>query len=569
MKPKTPNQKSLYKALGIRLNKYMALVQTVFDSLNQQTANIATLTGYDGEGEFKFSDYPQVSEAIQRLQLDYVQSMRSIIFRGTSDEWKQSNLMQDLLADKAWNVYGSHAGGKKHKVYYQTNSDALKAFQERKDRGLGLSQKLWNMSGNYKTEMEYAISTAIQRGTSAVQLSKQLSKYLNDFDSLKKDYKEKYGKAVDCHDCEYRSIRLARSEINMAYRAAEQKRWMQMDFVLGKEIKLSKGHKERDYDICDELAGRYPKDFDWKGWHSACTCYEVPILKTEEEFFADEDAPKFEETKPIQEFPEGFNNYIEGHLDKIASANQRGTLGYFIRDNQDVKDCALLMGKARQVGDAVQQIAEGVAGEHGAVVTPINYKSFGSLYRKVHYGDSGKPIPISDIKDSVRNTIALDGDLQKVIADLAKDKHWLRTKVQLPEKYYGYSGNIVNLTMENGVVAEIQVNTPKMIFAKESEKNARKILGDELYEQIAKETGMEGGVGHKLYEQIRVLDKVKDAERIKELQAQSKEYYAHFLPNATNVAKVEYQPQHLQDVLHEVKKRLNHKSDNRRKNKDL
>lgn len=552
-KPKTPNQKLLYKALNIRLNKYMVLVQAVFDALNQQAANIAGMTGFSGEGEFEFSDYPQVKEAVDRLRLDYVQSMRSIIYRGTSDEWKQSNLMQDLLADKATNFYTSQAGKKKHKVYYQTNSDALKAFQQRRDKGLGLSQKLWDMSGNYRTEMEYAISTAIQRGTSAVQLSKQLSKYLNDFDSLKKDYKEKYGKAVDCHDCEYRSIRLARSEINMAYRSAEQARWRQMDFILGYEIKLSKGHTERNYDICDELKGKYPKDFIWTGWHPSDMCYVVPILKTEEQFFADENAPETEQTKPIQEFPDGFNNYIEKNLGKIATANSKGTLGYFIRDNEDVKDCALLMNKARSVGDAVQSIAEGVAGAHGAVVTPINYKGFGSLYRKVHYGENGKPTPIAQIKDSVRNTIVLEGDLKKVIADLSKDSHWVRTKVQLPADFNGYSGNIVNLTMDNGVVAEIQVNTPKMIFAKESEKHARKILGDELYEQIAKETGMEGGVGHKLYEQTRVLDKVKDAEKIKELQAQSVEYYSHFQPKAANVAKVEYQPPHLQDILSEVK----------------
>lgn len=525
------NQKGRYNALNIRLAKYVALVQAVYDALNQQAANIATRVDYDGSKEFHFSDFPEVKEAVQRLQLDYVQSMRAIIYRCTSDEWKQSNLIQDLLADKILGRYGSHAGGKKHDIYYQTNSDALKAFQQRKDNGMGLSQRLWNISGNYKDELEYSISTAIQRGTSAVQLSKKLSKYLNDFPSLKKDYKEKYGKAVDCHDCEYRSIRLARSEINMAYRSAEQTRWMQMDFVLGKEIKLSKGHKDRDKDICDILAGRYPKDFDWKGWHSNCTCYQIPILKTEEEYWHDEDTPPINQTKPITEFPSAFNEYMEAHLEKISTSNHKGTLSYWLRDNADVKGCALLMNKAKQVGDAVQQIAERVAGEHGAKVTPINYKGFASLYRKVHYADQdGVRTALSEIKDSVRNTIALDGDLGSVIKDLAKDSHWLRTKIQTADKFCGYTGNIVNLTMDNGVVAEIQVNTPKMIFAKESERRARPILGNELYDKIAKGTGMEGGLGHKLYEQIRVLDKVADAEKKAELEKQMKEYYSHFQP---------------------------------------
>lgn len=277
-KPKTPNQKSLYKALNNRLNRYASLVQSVYDLLNQQAANLVGLTGYDGVREFAFSDYPQIREAVKRLQLDYIQSMQSIIYRGTSDEWKNSNLIQDLLAKKSMAFYESNAGKKKHKVYYQTNDNALKAFQTRVEHGMNLSQKLWDQSVNYKEELEKAISTSIERGMSAATLSKKLSKYLRDFDTLKTDYKEKYGKAIDIHDCEYRSMRLARSEINIAYRSAEQIRWQQMDFVLGKEIKLSKGHKERDYDICDELVGRYPKDFDWKGRHPNCYLPNALVL---------------------------------------------------------------------------------------------------------------------------------------------------------------------------------------------------------------------------------------------------------------------------------------------------
>lgn len=532
------NQRGRYNALNIRLAKYVALVQAVYDTLNQQAANITMMTGYDGSKEFHFSDFPQVREAVQRLQQDYVQSMQAIIYRGTSDEWKQSNLVQDLLADKILGKYSSKSWGRKHEVYYQTNSDALKAFQQRKDNGMGLSQRIWNMSGNYKEELEYSISTAIQKGTSAVQLSKKLSKYLNDFPSLKKDYKEKYGKAVDCHDCEYRSIRLARSEINMAYRSAEQTRWRQMDFVLGYEIKLSKKHK-KDSDICDDLAGQYPKDFVWTGWHPNDLCYVIPILKTEEEFWHDEDTPPINQTKPVTEFPSGFNEYMEGHLDKISISNQKGTLSYWLSDNEDVKGCALLMNKAKQVGNVVQDIAERIAGEHGAIVTPINYKGFASLYRKVHYADQyGVRTALTEVKDSVRNTIVLDGDLDSVIKDLAKDSHWLRTKVQTADKFCGYSGNIVNLTMDNGVVAEIQVNTPKMIFAKESEKHARAILGDELYDKIAKETGMEGGLGHKLYEQIRVLDKVADAEKKASLEKQMRDYYSHFHPKAKSIEEI-------------------------------
>ena len=237
--------------------------------------------------------------------------------------------MQDLLVDKVMQAYGVKKGKKKKKVYYQTNSDALKAFQERKDNGMNLSAKLWNQAANYKKEMEYAISSAVEKGTSAVKLSKRLSKYLQDFPKLQKDYKEKFGKAVDCHDCEYRSIRLARSEINMAYRTAEQTRWQQMDFIVGYEIKLSAKHP--CHDVCDDLAGKYPKDFKWTGWHPNDMCYLVPILNTEEEFWSDSTTSINE----VKDVPEGFKKWVKDNKVRLERAEQRGTLPYFVSDNME------------------------------------------------------------------------------------------------------------------------------------------------------------------------------------------------------------------------------------------
>ena len=148
------------------------------------------------------------------------------------------------------------------------------------------------------------------------------------------------------------------------------------------------------------------------------------------------------------------------------------------------------------------------------------------MYRKLN---SGKGMLVSDIKDSVRNTIVVEKEnIDKVVKELQSLDIFSRYKRQSPEKFCGYSGNIINLKMSNGIKAEIQVNTPKMIYAKETETNARRILGDKIWEQIAKETGMPGGLGHKYYEEIRILDEEKDKAKIAELTKLSKSYYAHF-----------------------------------------
>lgn len=331
IKPKGVNQKAKWRAHSIRLARYASRVQSVYETLSDEIAKAVVRTDYDGTAPFRFADYPLTKKKFEEVQADFVRDLRSLIYSGTSEEWKQSNLVQDLLADNALKFYGVKRNGKKARVYYQTNSDALKAFQQRKDDGLNLSSKLWNQSKYYKEEMEHAISSAIEKGMSAVKLSKRISKYLQDFPSLKHDYKEKFGKAVNCQDCEYRSIRLARSEINMAYRTAEQERWKQFDFVLGYEVKLTQNGRHVP-DICDDLAGKYPKDFMFKGWHPNCMCYVIPILKTEDQFWNDEDVSE------IIEPPKNFTDWLEANAERIDKAAENNTLPYWYTDNAQYVD---------------------------------------------------------------------------------------------------------------------------------------------------------------------------------------------------------------------------------------
>ena len=478
-KPKLPNQKKAYKSLEKRLIQYVASVRAIYEELNKEASQIALRTDYDPTGEkpFRWADFPQTTKAIKSLQSSFVQKMETLIISGISAEWMASNRFCDLLADKVMKAYG--AKGKKK--YYQVNNDAKKAFIARKDRGMNLSQKLWNQSAEYKAGLEHTLSVAIEKGMSAVTLSKRVSKYLNDFDTMKADYGKRFGKATNIYDCEYRSVRLARSEINMAYRNAEQLRWSQMDFIIGYEVKLSDNHNCKGvpngafYDICDDLKGRYPKDFKWSGWHpncydaksmvmtaegwkyfqdvsdddlilslnpatrqtewvgitdrqvyaydgemmhfkskvldclvtpdhpmvyvnksdgelricpakeytqgkggfyrkegvvscfkkqkthyngfvydltlernhimyvsrngkcfwgSNCRCYVIAIIKSEERFWEDEDK-RGNDNETITEMPENFNKWASLNQDRIARAEQRGTLPYFVRDNRE------------------------------------------------------------------------------------------------------------------------------------------------------------------------------------------------------------------------------------------
>ena len=137
------------------------------------------------------------------------------------------------------------------------------------------------------------------------------------------------------------AVRVTRTETNMAYRMADHDRWQRLDFVLGQRIKTSKNHK--DEDICDELAGDYPKDFTFTGWHPQCMCYCTPIMLEPKEVFrmsrAKLEGKSVKPSRgPVTEYPEGFRKWVSDNSKYIAQKRAEGKEPYFVRDNAEVVD---------------------------------------------------------------------------------------------------------------------------------------------------------------------------------------------------------------------------------------
>lgn len=309
---KLPNQKKAYKDLSKRLNTYTRKVLAIYEVLSKESAKIATSTDYDGDGEFSFADYPKTSKKVDAMLDYYYNNMRALVYSGISNEWKNSDTLQDLLAKRVIKTFTRKIGNAKKKAYYEHNNAAKKAFIERKVKGLNLSQRIWNQRDDIKEALEKCLSTGIEKGMSAVKLSKKVSKYLNDYPSLAKDYKKKFGKAVAIQNCEYRSARLARNEINMAYRSAEQERWAKMDYIKGKEIKTTNNTTHKS-DMCDFLAGIYPKGFCWTGWHVNCMCYAIPVIISEEDYWSGKQSSVT--------IPQNFTDWIKDNEDKVQKSS--------------------------------------------------------------------------------------------------------------------------------------------------------------------------------------------------------------------------------------------------------
>ena len=192
------------------------------------------------------------------------------------------------------------------------------------------------------------LDLGISQGLSADELSRELRDYLKHPDKLFRRVRDKHGQlhlskaAAAFHPGRgvYRSSyknarRLAATETNMAYRSADHERWQQLDFVVGILIEPSKtNHPVKD--ICDDLEGKYPKDFKFTGWHPHCRCHALTILKTLDEMAEDnkrilrgEDVTKGG-VNQVNDVPKAFKDWM---ADNEGSLQRAKSLPYFLAEN--------------------------------------------------------------------------------------------------------------------------------------------------------------------------------------------------------------------------------------------
>lgn len=189
----------------------------------------------------------------------------------------------------------------------------------------------------------------------------------------------------------------------------------------------------------------------------------------------------------------------------------------FDRLAEAAKKLRATAGKAKVEAD---ELATAIADQVGGRVAKAPLKSEQRIIEKAVSDYGGD---VARLKDVARNTIVIPrAKIDETIARL--NKHAKPMKVIDPSTdAMGYSGANASVPTSSGMIAEIQVNTPEMIFAKEAEKDARAILGDAVYDQIATRSPVPGGRGHKLYEEYRAMNPL-DPRRA-ELVRESKAYY--------------------------------------------
>lgn len=331
-----------------RLGVYDKEIESLVKDAEKEIADYMKLHGGQlKEGEiFEFAKFPTLKAKADKIYEKLASDINARIVYRQNQEWMNAAKVNDSLVDK---ILGTTKLPKNLlEKAYSPNIKALEAFQQRKVNGLGLSDRVWNVTKGFEFEMQNAIDMALLEGVSAQELSQRVRHLLNDPDDLFRRVRDARGilhlskAAKEYHpgSGKYRSAaknakRLARTEITMAYRKSEMERWNNLDFIVGYEVHLSQSHVITD--ICDELKGKYPKTFTFVGWHPQCLCYVTSILATDKEIEEmEEQIIRGEETTPIQsqnsvtEPPKGFTQWVKNNAERSEGWKSQP---YFIRDN--------------------------------------------------------------------------------------------------------------------------------------------------------------------------------------------------------------------------------------------
>jgi len=332
-------------------------IDEIFNTAAKEAAAIGvSLDDFNPDKPFSFADYPETKARIEKLVKSLQNNVETVIVNGTRSGWTLANNKNNVLCDRVFGDNKYKLTREQERKYYNNNDKALEAFIKRKTAGLNLSDRVWTYADQFKNEIEMGLDLGIRNGLSAVEMARDLKKYLREPDRLFRRVRDEDGKlqlskaakAYNPGAGHYRSsyknsMRLARTENNIAYRTSDHERWQQLDFVVGIEIRLSNNHTLNGQpftDICDLLQGKYPKDFKFTGWHPQCRCHAVSVLKTQEELVVDTqkilngEEPDTESVNTIKDVPGNFKKWTTDNKDRIEAAEQHGTLPYFMKDNK-------------------------------------------------------------------------------------------------------------------------------------------------------------------------------------------------------------------------------------------
>ena len=287
-----------------RSERYVREIKKIYQALIKEVSGLMALGKIDLEKPFSFSDYPHLAKQFDEIFRFYTENLTLKIESYKGKEWRYGEV----------------------KAYQSAGVEVPKIKIPPVRPPKELSERVWKHLSQYKGELELGLDLSIGKGKSANEIARDLKQYLNEPDRLFRRVRDKHGNlhlsknAQNYHPGQgvYRSSfknaqRLARTETNRAYHEASWRKYQEWDFVVGYEVRLSNNPKHCPF--CSAMAGKYPKEFKFFGWHPNCRCTTIPILA--------KDIDNVLESEKITELPKPMRDWLNDNADKIEKAKNK------------------------------------------------------------------------------------------------------------------------------------------------------------------------------------------------------------------------------------------------------
>ena len=217
-----------------------------------------------------------------------------------------------------------------------------------------ISKRIWEHNKDYFTQVEILMNAGITQGKSSKEIASILRKLSKNPNSIDINELRRLGFDAVGGESKYRQIerqitnyapgqgiykssrknayRLARTEINRAYRLQDHLQMSKFEFVKGWRVHLSGQHPRTD--ICDSMVGDYPKNFKFSGWHPACICFATPILApvSQAAKIARGQAVNISQVRNIPAIAQRYFEKTKKAINRAKSAP------YYLRDNHEFLD---------------------------------------------------------------------------------------------------------------------------------------------------------------------------------------------------------------------------------------
>jgi hypothetical protein len=300
-----------------------------------------------GDPNIKFSRAFRYNGAINKKIDIIIEAFHKDVLNLTELEieksWGLSNEKNDLIVKDYLKAITTIKTAQKA-AYFMPNIPALKAFISGKHGTETLSDSIWQVAKQARGEMKIHLGIGISQGDSASVISRRIRQYLKNPDALFRRVRDNNGKLVaskamlenhpgtGTYNSAYKNaLRVARTNANQSFQLADSIRWRQLDMVIGIEIKLSSQHPDYNYvEICEALAGIYPKTYIFIGNHPQCLCIAVPILMPNSDFNAYLKGNEPLRSKQITDYPPNFKEFWKANYDKYSNYKQ---MPFIMEDN--------------------------------------------------------------------------------------------------------------------------------------------------------------------------------------------------------------------------------------------